>query len=84
MAKRRAENQIANLIFDHWKSRIASISLHAGGVSHIIGKISTKAPKVVEVPVVGISGLPRTKWHLGASHVGKHKVYYKVEVGGFP
>jgi hypothetical protein len=37
---------------------------------------------------VGISGLPlgspKIKWHLGASLVAKHRVYYKGEGGGFP
>ncbi len=46
------------------------------------------APKVAEVPIVGISGLPfgspETKWHLGAGPVASHKVYYKGEGGGFP
>jgi len=46
------------------------------------------APKVVGIPVVGISGLPlgslETKWHLGAGPVARHKVYYKGEGGGFP
>jgi hypothetical protein len=46
------------------------------------------APKVVEVSIVGILGLPlgslETKWHLGVSPVAKHKVYYKGEGDGFP
>jgi hypothetical protein len=29
-------------------------------------------------------GEPETKWHLGASPVASHKVYYKGEGGGFP
>jgi len=45
-------------------------------------------PKVVEAWVVGISrlplGSPRTKWHLGASFMAKHRIYYKGEGGGFP
>ncbi len=45
-------------------------------------------PKVTGVIGVGISGLPlgspNTKWHLGASSVAKHKVYYKGEGGGLP
>jgi hypothetical protein len=28
-------------------------------------------------------GNPRAKWHLGASPVARHKVYYKGEGGGF-
>jgi hypothetical protein len=48
-----------------------------------IGGLHAKlwTPKVAGVPTVGILGLPfeslRTKWHLGASHVAKHKIYYK-------
>ncbi len=46
------------------------------------------APKVVEVPSLGISGLPlgslRTKCHLDVALVEKHKVYYKGEGDGFP
>jgi len=38
--------------------------------------------------ISGISGLPLgslgTKCHLGVSLVGRHKVYYKGEGGGFP
>jgi hypothetical protein len=45
-------------------------------------------PKVMGVPIVGISrfplGSPRTKWHLGVGSMARHKVYYKVEGGGFP
>jgi hypothetical protein len=37
---------------------------------------------------VGISGLPLrspgTKWHLDASPMARHTVYYKGEGGGFP
>jgi hypothetical protein len=44
-------------------------------------------PKVVGVPTLGISrlqlGNPGTKYHLGASHVAMHKVYYKGEGDGF-
>jgi hypothetical protein len=46
------------------------------------------APKIVGVPTLEILGLPlgspETKWHLGAGHVAKHKVYYKGEGGGLP
>jgi hypothetical protein len=45
-------------------------------------------PKVVEVPVVGISGFPlrspRTKCHLDVVPVGRRKEYYKGEGDGFP
>jgi hypothetical protein len=43
-------------------------------------------PKVAGVPTLGIGlplGSPGTKWHLGAGHVAKHRVYYKGECGGF-
>ncbi len=48
--------------------------------------------KVLEVPVVGISGLPRRsptgvpgeKSHLDVGPVERSKVYYKGEGGGFP
>jgi hypothetical protein len=39
MAKRKVESQIVNLIPDHKKSGITLISLRAGGVSHIVGKL---------------------------------------------
>jgi len=46
------------------------------------------APKVVEVPTVGISGLPfgspRTKRHLDVGLMEKHKIYYKGKGGGVP
>jgi hypothetical protein len=55
-----------------------------------IGGLHTKlwAPKIVEVPNLGISrlplGNPRTKCHLDVGLVERHKVYYKGEGGGFP
>jgi hypothetical protein len=46
------------------------------------------APKVAEVPTLGISGLPfenrATKCHLDVAPVERHKIYYKGEGGGFP
>jgi hypothetical protein len=46
------------------------------------------APKITRVPTLGILGLPleslRTKCHLGASFMTRHKVYYKGESDGFP
>jgi hypothetical protein len=46
------------------------------------------APKVAEVPVVGILelplGSPRTKCHLDVGLLERHIVYYKGEGGGFP
>jgi len=45
-------------------------------------------PKVVGVPPLAISGLPlgspMTKSHLDVGPMGSHRVYYKVEGGGFP
>jgi hypothetical protein len=29
-------------------------------------------------------GIPKQKWHLGASPIAKQRVYYKGEGGGFP
>jgi len=43
MAKRRAGSRIANLTPDHKKSGIDPIYLAAGGVPHIVGKLSTRA-----------------------------------------
>jgi hypothetical protein len=44
--------------------------------------------KVVEVPTLGILGLPfgspMTKCHLDVGLVERHKVYYRGEGGGFP
>jgi hypothetical protein len=54
-----------------------------------IGDLHTKlwAPKVVGVPILGISGLPlgssRTKWHLSVGPVVRHK-YYKGKVLASP
>jgi len=42
MAKRRAGSQTANLTPDHKKSGIDPIYLAAGGVPHIVGKVSTR------------------------------------------
>jgi hypothetical protein len=41
--------------------------------------------KVAGIPILGLQlGNPETKWHLGASPMAKHIVYYKGEGGGFP
>jgi len=46
------------------------------------------ASKIARVTNVGISrlpfGSPRTKWHLGASPMAWHIIYYKGEGDGFP
>jgi hypothetical protein len=71
-----------------WKSFNKGYNFASGLIS--IEGLHTKlwAPKVVGVPTLGISGLPlrspRKKWHLGASSVARHIVYYKGEGGGFP
>ncbi len=45
-------------------------------------------PNVVGVPIVRISklpfGIPKTKWHLGAGPMARHKVFYNGEGGGSP
>ncbi len=47
-----------------------------------------ESPKVAEVRVVGILGLPLgslgTKCHLGAGLMAKHIIYYKGKGDGFP
>jgi hypothetical protein len=56
----------------------------------LIGSFHTKlwAPKVTKVPTLGILrlplGSPETKWHLGATPIVRHRVYYKGEGDGFP
>jgi hypothetical protein len=65
-----------------WKALDKSYNF-ASNLSIIEG-LHTKlwARKVARVLVVGISGLPfgspETKWHLGASTMAKHRVYYNV------
>jgi len=55
-----------------------------------IGGLNTKLwdSKVAWVPILGILGFPlgspKTKWHLGAGPVARHRKYYKGEGGGFP
>jgi len=72
----------------HWKVLNKGYKFSSDFIS--IGGLHTKlwAPKVVGVPNVRISrlpfGNPGTVWHLGASPMAKHKVYYKGEGGGFP
>jgi hypothetical protein len=43
IVKRRARSQIANLIPNHWKSRIALTFLCDGGVPHIVAKLLMRA-----------------------------------------
>jgi hypothetical protein len=49
MAKRKVGNQIGNLIHDHEKSKINPISLHASGVRHTVGKLSTRATNLLSI-----------------------------------
>jgi len=48
----------------------------------VMGPQSRRRPNYgnFEIPLES----PRTKWHLGAGLVARHKVYYKGEGGGFP
>jgi hypothetical protein len=48
MAKRRVGSQIASLTPDHKKSGIDPIYLAAGGVPHIVGKLSTRATTLLQ------------------------------------
>ncbi len=72
----------------HWKAFDEGYNFVLDFIS--IGGLHTKlwAPKVTKVPVARISrlplGNPRTKWHLGAGPMARHKIYYKGEGGGFP
>jgi hypothetical protein len=43
MAKRKAKSQVGNLTPDHGKSGINRIPLRAGGVWHVVGKLTTRA-----------------------------------------
>jgi hypothetical protein len=71
-----------------WKALDASYNFGLDFIS--IGALHAKlwGPKVVEVPTLGILGLPfgspRTKCHLDVGLVERHRVYYKGEGGGFP
>ncbi len=48
MAKRRAKSQIGNLIPQHYKSRIAPISLRASGLPYVVGKLLTRATTLLK------------------------------------
>jgi hypothetical protein len=72
----------------HWKALDKGYNFFLDFIS--IGGLHAKlwVPKIAEVPIVGISGLPlgsfRTKCHLGVGPMTMHIVYYKGEGGGFP
>jgi hypothetical protein len=65
----------------HWKALDEGYNFSLKLIS--IGGLHTKlwAPKITEVPTLGISGFPfgslGTKWHLGDGPVAKHIIYYK-------
>jgi len=69
----------------HWKAldKCYNFALNFISIKGLHAKLWT--PKVAGVSVVGVSGLPlgspKTKWHLGAGHVARHRVYYKGEGG---
>jgi hypothetical protein len=48
MAKRKVRSQTGNLTPDHGKSGINTIPLRAGGVWHVVGKLSTRDTTLVE------------------------------------
>jgi hypothetical protein len=46
---------------------------------------ASKIAGVLILRILGVpSGRPRTKWHLGASPMARHKIYYRREGDGFP
>jgi hypothetical protein len=48
MTKRKARSQTANLTPNYKKSRITLIYLNAGGVPHIVEKLSTRATTLLQ------------------------------------
>jgi len=72
----------------HWKTLNEGHNFSLKLISIIALHTKLWASKVAGIPISGILGLPfrspRTKCHLGVSPMGKHKVYYKGEGGGFP
>jgi hypothetical protein len=72
----------------HWKAIDEGYNFALDLIS--IGGLHAKlwAPNIVGILVVGISrlalGSPEIKWHLGVHPVGRHRVDYKGESGGFP
>jgi hypothetical protein len=72
----------------HWKALNKGYNFALDLIS--IEGLHTKlwVSKIAEVLILRISGLqlgsPRTKWHLSAGPMVKHRVYYKGEGGGFP
>jgi hypothetical protein len=47
MAKKKAGSQIGSLTPDHYKSGIDPTPVRAGGVQHIVGKLSTRATSLL-------------------------------------
>jgi hypothetical protein len=79
MAKRKVKSQIDSLTPNHEKLGIDPIPLHAGGVQHVIGKLSTTVTISVETSSrseVCIRNYSPTKlqdfqpWRFQDSHLG--------------
>jgi hypothetical protein len=72
----------------HWKALDKSYNFALDLIA--IGGLHVKLcnPKVVGVPVVGISGFPfgspETKGHLDVAPMERRREYYMGEGGGFP
>jgi hypothetical protein len=71
----------------HWKAfdKGYNFALYLTSIEELHTKLW--ASKVARVLILGILGLPlgslKNKWHLGASPMARHRVYYKGEGGGF-
>ncbi len=96
MAKRKVGSQNANLTPDHGKSRIDPIPLRAGGMRHVVGKISTRATTLVYTSsrskvctknyIHKVARLPSLakKIFSDATPAEWCIIYYMREGGGFP
>jgi hypothetical protein len=74
MPKRKVGNQIGNLTPDHSKSGIASISLRANGMRHIVKKLLTKDTTLLQTSFQLGYGPPKLQesqlWEFQDSHLG--------------
>jgi hypothetical protein len=61
MAKRRVRSQTANLIINHYKSWIVPIYLCSGGVSHTVGKLSTRVTTLLWRSIQKVMGFQNHK-----------------------
>jgi hypothetical protein len=85
---------LPNFLMCKWRATYHWIALNEGYnfPSNLISieglHIKLWTPKVAGVPTLGILKLPLespgTKWHINASLVVRHRVYYKGEASGFP